>query len=363
VDGAAAPGCMIECLSSGAVPLPVRAARAAAARGARVKYNPGNTNDRNGHTHNMGFEQLAALRDQLAAQAEQERRAKRQQQGGQARAGKDEGKPAEGRAQRPAKPGDRDAGKPAGRQAQGHGQGAERRRDGKPGNTGQGQAKGQGRRPPHAGQGQGKPARAEADQAPRDPLLVAIGRLQKHFPKAFPKRPDPRVPLKLGIITDLYAHAGKLGLDEAQIKEAVATWCSAGRYWAVLIKDAERVDLDGTPCGQVTAAEAAHASFLARRQRKQKQAAGKPADATAQAGTTPQAPAAEGAPHDAAADKAGEAASPATADTTTANTAADTTPAPDTPQPQPQTPQATDQDVAGAATDGSTDEADTGRQD
>lgn len=296
----------------------------------------------------MGFEQLAALRDQLAAQAEQERRAKRQQQGGQARAGKSEGKPAEGRAQRPAKPGDRDAGKPAGRHAQGHGQGAERRRDGKPGNTGQGQAKGQSRRP---GQGQGKPARAEDDQAPRDPLLVAIGRLQKHFPKAFPKRPDPRVPLKLGIIADLYAHAGKLGLDEAQIKEAVATWCSAGRYWAVLVKGAERVDLDGTPCGQVTAAEAAHASFLARRQRKQKQAAGKPADAAAQAGANPQAPAAEEAPHDAAAGRARQAASPASVDTASM---------PGTPQPQ--APQAAGEDVARAAAERSADETDAGRQ-
>ncbi|HEY0296463.1 MAG TPA: ProQ/FINO family protein [Bordetella sp.] len=200
----------------------------------------------------MGFEQLAALRDQLAAE-----RAARE---GHTKTA-------------PAKTAKSDDKKPRGPKP------AQARQDGQPAGKPQ-------RAPGAARKGQGQGQRRQAPQArpqpetPRDPLLVAIGRLQQAFPKAFPKKPDPRVALKLGIVEDLYVHAAKLRLSEDDIKAAIAAWCSVGRYWAALTKDAVRVDINGEPSGTVTAAEAGHASFLARQQRKKAQAAAKAAAPT-----------------------------------------------------------------------------------
>jgi ProP effector len=204
----------------------------------------------------MGFEQLAALRDQLAAQAAQERKAKHEQEDGAKRG------PKAPDGEKPGKTGGRAHGKPGGKPG------------GKPARDGQA-------RPPQPrgasapGGARSPKAAPQAPEAPRDPVLVAIGRLQHSFPKAFPKRPAPRVPLKLGIVEDLNAQAVRLRLTEADIKAAVSTWCGVARYWAALKKDAPRIDLNGEPNGAVTAAEAAHASFLARRQRKQKEQAEK----------------------------------------------------------------------------------------
>lgn len=200
----------------------------------------------------MGFEQLAALRDQLAAE-----RAARE---GHGKTTQD----------KPAKTGKNDADNPrAAKPAQAR---KDARPEGKPR-----RAQDEARRKP---QGQKRPApqgKPQQPETPRDPLLVAIGRLQHAFPKAFPKKPAPRVALKLGIVEDLYAHTAKLRLSEDEIKAAIAAWCSVGRYWAALGKDAVRVDLNGEPAGTVTAAEAGHASFLARQQRKRAQAAAKAA--------------------------------------------------------------------------------------
>lgn len=222
----------------------------------------------------MGFEQLAALRDQLAAE-----RAAREGHGKTAQE-----KPA-------AKTGKNDADKPRDVKP------AQVRKDGRP--------EGKPRRNPDGGhakpQGQKRPApqaRPQQPEPPRDPLLVAIGRLQHAFPKAFPKKPAPRVALKLGIVEDLYAHAAKLRLSEEEIKAAIATWCSVGRYWAALSKDAVRVDLNGEPSGTVTAAEAGHASFLARQQRKKAQAAAKAGTpATQEAAATNDVPATAASEH------------------------------------------------------------------
>ncbi|UAN05209.1 ProQ/FinO family protein [Achromobacter mucicolens] len=107
--------------------------------------------------------------------------------------------------------------------------------------------------------------RPEKRESPVDPVVVAISRLQRHFPKAFPKNPAPKVPLKLGVLADLVQHAEQLQLDEAQIKEAVKTWCDGRRYWASMVEDAPRVDLNGEPAGAVTANEARHAKRMASR--------------------------------------------------------------------------------------------------
>jgi ProP effector len=103
------------------------------------------------------------------------------------------------------------------------------------------------------------PPRASEKTPPVDPVVRVIGKLQKRFPAAFPKNPAPKVPLKVGILADLIAQASDLQLTEAEIREAVSTWCRGSRYWACLTDGAARVDLSGAPAGTVTARDAAFA--------------------------------------------------------------------------------------------------------
>lgn len=164
----------------------------------------------------MGFEQLAELRAQLAAKAKQERNAKR-----------------------PAAPTDAGAKPKSGDQPS---------RGAKPGAG----AKTQHR----AKSASAKPA------APVDPVIVAIGKLQRKFPRAFPKNPAPKVPLKVGIWDDLAREAQAVGLNEAELREAMSTWCRGNRYWSCLVEDAVRVDLQGNEAGRVTHDDAARARRL-----------------------------------------------------------------------------------------------------
>ncbi|CAH0275545.1 RNA chaperone ProQ [Pseudomonas sp. Bi70] len=103
----------------------------------------------------------------------------------------------------------------------------------------------------------------------QDPALEAIWRLQKHFPLAFPVNPAPKVPLKEGILKDAEQHLELLGISQEQLKLGLASWCRGGRYWASMVENAPRLDLNGQPAGSVTAAQALHAKQQARRQRSQ----------------------------------------------------------------------------------------------
>ncbi|WP_044874260.1 ProQ/FINO family protein [Pseudomonas sp. LFM046] len=107
---------------------------------------------------------------------------------------------------------------------------------------------------------------------PVSPEVEIIWRLQKHFPLAFPRNPAPKVPLKQGIFEDAQQHLEVLGTTAEQLKQAIGSWCSGGRYWACMVENAARVDLQGQPVGEVTAAQALHARKLAsRRAREQAQ--------------------------------------------------------------------------------------------
>ncbi|KVG68441.1 ProQ activator of osmoprotectant transporter prop [Burkholderia ubonensis] len=185
----------------------------------------------------MGFEQLAALRDQLAAKAKQERNAKR------TKAQPDSGtKPSSG-------------GKPA--------SGAKSPSGAKAASgvkASSGAKVSSGARPSSGG----KPS------APVDPVVVAIGKLQKRFPLAFPKNPAPKVPLKVGIWADLAGQAQAVGLTEAELRDAMSTWCRGNRYWSCLIEDAVRVDLQGNEAGRVSKDDAARARRLKARGPKRK---------------------------------------------------------------------------------------------
>ena len=100
---------------------------------------------------------------------------------------------------------------------------------------------------------------SSARQKTVDPVVYAIGRLQKRFPSVFPKSPAPKVPLKIGILEDVLAQAKQLGLSEAEIRDAVSTWCRGSRYWACLTEGATRMDLMGAAAGHVTARDSAFA--------------------------------------------------------------------------------------------------------
>ena len=143
-----------------------------------------------------------------------------------------------------------------------------------------------------------KPARAakpkQRDSAPAvDPVLQAISRLQRHYPAAFPKKPEPKKPLKVGIFQDLEAHTAH-GLDGDLLKQALSAWCQGWRYWDCLKTGNARVDLSGTACGEVTQAEERRAKQLAyqSRQSKKNQSANKKAEPQTTAPVEP-APASE----------------------------------------------------------------------
>ncbi|SAK88751.1 ProP effector [Caballeronia pedi] len=96
-----------------------------------------------------------------------------------------------------------------------------------------------------------KPRRTSADAAAR-----AVTTLQRHFPRAFPRSPTPKVPLKVGILKDVLARAASLGLSERDARNGVKLWCRGQRYWTCLVEGDVRVDLAGAVAGAVTAAEA-----------------------------------------------------------------------------------------------------------
>jgi ProP effector len=215
----------------------------------------------------MGFEQLAALRDQLAKKAATESRAGAKPE---PRAGA-KPEPRAGAKPEPrsgAKPEPRSGAKPESRA------GAKRRR----------------------------PAPAETPAKPIDPVVHSIARLQKHFPKAFPKNPAPKVPLKVGTFEDLIQHATKLALTEAELREAIRTWCSGARYWSCMVEGAKRLDLEGQEAGVVSLADAKRAQQLkARRNASARSGKAKPSavPANAPAGADAPAPAPAAAPADA----------------------------------------------------------------
>lgn len=98
-----------------------------------------------------------------------------------------------------------------------------------------------------------------------DPVVLIIGKLQKLFPKTFPKNPNPKVPLKVGILDDLYAQSEEIGISNEDIQLAIKTWCKSSRYWNASKEGAVRVDLDGNPAGVVEAKGAAQARAMARK--------------------------------------------------------------------------------------------------
>jgi len=115
-----------------------------------------------------------------------------------------------------------------------------------------------------------KPAKPK-NTARVDPVVLIIGKLQKFYPKAFPKNPIPKVPLKIGVLEDLQARSEEIDISKEDLQLAIKTWCKSSRYWQACKEGANRLDLDGNPDGVVEAAGAAHARGMVRKQAKPKQ--------------------------------------------------------------------------------------------
>jgi ProP effector len=174
----------------------------------------------------MGFEQLAVLKQQF----EKEKQAKRAQS---KPAAKPAHKPASAHASKPAsKPAPTPVSKPVAK-------------------------------PPRPPRPAPRPAAPVAVRSkPVDPVVLTIGKLQKRFPKAFPKNPSPKVPLKIGIFEDLLAHATELALTETELRAAIKIWCRGSRYWTSMVEGAIRVDLSGEEAGRVSPEDGVRATKL-----------------------------------------------------------------------------------------------------
>ena len=180
----------------------------------------------------MGFEQLAVLKQQL----EKEKQAKRAQS-----------KPVAKPAHKPAsKPAPKPTAKPISKQASAP--------DSKP------VAKPP--RHPRPAARPAAPAPVAVRSKPVDPVVLTIGKLQKRFPKAFPKNPLPKVPLKIGIFEDLLAHATELALSETELRAAIKIWCRGSRYWTSMVEGAIRVNLSGEEAGRVSPEDGVRATKL-----------------------------------------------------------------------------------------------------
>ncbi|WP_179404435.1 ProQ/FinO family protein [Burkholderia guangdongensis] len=209
----------------------------------------------------MGFEQLAQLREQLAAKAKSERNAKNERNAKGERGAQNERNAKDERGAQNERNAKGERGAQNERNAKGE-RGGQNERNAKGERGGQNERNVKNER--GAKQAQARPnAQAKGKPStPVEPVVLAISRLQKRFPQAFPKNPAPKLPLKVGIWDDLAAQAQTLGLDDAELREAIATWCRGYRYWSCLVEGAVRVDLQGNEAGRVTAADAARARQL-----------------------------------------------------------------------------------------------------
>jgi ProP effector len=99
--------------------------------------------------------------------------------------------------------------------------------------------------------------------------LGLIGVLAERFPAAFAVNPGYRQPLKLGIHLDILAQLSDT-IAPRDLSVALRIYVSNVKYLKALVAGAERVDINGTPAGKVTADEAAHArQQLAQQRAKQ----------------------------------------------------------------------------------------------
>ena len=89
-----------------------------------------------------------------------------------------------------------------------------------------------------------------------------VGTFQDRWPQCFSVYERRRRPLKIGIDKDIEAAFAET-VPQIEIKAALRFYCSNTGYLRACREGAERIGLDGSPAGTVTAREAGHcAGFL-----------------------------------------------------------------------------------------------------
>ncbi|TJW14361.1 MAG: hypothetical protein E5W82_10305 [Mesorhizobium sp.] len=92
----------------------------------------------------------------------------------------------------------------------------------------------------------------------REHILPAREQLAKRFPAAFKRKGEPeKQPLKIGIAKDVLALVKDI--PRKVVKRAISDYCSGPKYTKALVTGAQRIDLDGKPAGNVSAASEAYA--------------------------------------------------------------------------------------------------------
>ncbi|MGL4682396.1 MAG: RNA chaperone ProQ, partial [Hafnia alvei] len=87
-----------------------------------------------------------------------------------------------------------------------------------------------------------------------------IAFLAQRFPQCFSAEGEAR-PLKIGIFQDLVERmqGDENGLSKTQLRSALRLYTSSWRYLHGVKVGAERVDLDGNPCGELEQQHVDHA--------------------------------------------------------------------------------------------------------
>jgi ProP effector len=87
--------------------------------------------------------------------------------------------------------------------------------------------------------------RSKRPRTSADDAAHAVVTLQKRFPRAFPRSPIPKVPLKVGILNDVLAHAVSIGLSAGDVRNGIKLRCRGNHYWTRLTEGNAPIDLHG----------------------------------------------------------------------------------------------------------------------
>lgn len=93
-------------------------------------------------------------------------------------------------------------------------------------------------------------------------LSLTIHTLQENFPIAFPKKPNPKVPLAVGTTKYLYKliNKGEININRGMVMPVLKTWCTSLSYYAACLNEGvPRYGLNGEIIGEVLEDQAKYA--------------------------------------------------------------------------------------------------------
>jgi ProP effector len=94
---------------------------------------------------------------------------------------------------------------------------------------------------------------------PKEDIYAALTRLAEWFPQTFVlEKHLPHRPLKVGIAADILARCPVL--TRRELGPVLGVYAKRVMYLQSLVAGAIRIDLDGNPAGEVSAADAEHAA-------------------------------------------------------------------------------------------------------